>query len=354
VPDGVATLPRAQRVVACAGGDRVRVETRPVPRPGTGEMLLRLRAVGLCGTDLHKLATGAAAPGQVLGHELVGEVCALGGGVDAFAAGDRVAVPHHVPCGHCARCRRGSETLCETFRENLLEPGGFADYVLVRARAVDAAARKLPHGMRDETAVWMEPAACVLRGIDRAGLPADGVALVQGAGSMGLLHLLVLAAECPRVRVVVVDPLAARRELALALGAHAAAAPAGAAQAVAAASAGLGADAAFDTVGGAAALDAALALTREGGSVVLFAHARCRERAAFDLNALFRSERRVLGSYSAATGEQARVFAHLARGALDPSPLVSHRLDLARFADGVELARAREALKVVFTGGGTP
>jgi len=345
-----STAAPTQQVVACTGGAATRLEPRPVPAPGRGEMLLRLRAVGLCGTDLFKLVTGAVTPGLVLGHELVGTVYALGTGVEGFGLGERIAVPHHVPCGECAQCRRGSETLCTTFRENLLEPGGFANFVLVRRRAVREAARRVPETVGDDTALWMEPAACVMRGVWRAALPADGVAVVQGAGSMGLLHLLVMRAEYPGVRVVMVDPMAERRALAMRLGAHGAVEPGDAVGLVTHASDGLGADAVFDTVGGAGPLNAALDLSREGGAVVVFAHAGEGERADFDINALFKHERRIVGSYSGGPGEQARVFEHMCAGRLDPAPLVSHRLGLERFDEGVRLARAREALKVVFTG----
>ncbi len=140
-------------------------------------MLLKLRVVGFCGTDLFKLKTGTAPAGGVLGHELVGTVAALGEGVSGFALGDRVVVPHHVPCGECVLCRRGAETMCAIFKENLLEPGAFADHILVRPRAVAQAARKLPDGLSDESAVFMEPAACVLRGIDRSGLTGEGSAV---------------------------------------------------------------------------------------------------------------------------------------------------------------------------------
>ncbi|HBC07028.1 MAG TPA: alcohol dehydrogenase, partial [Rhodospirillaceae bacterium] len=115
---------------------------------------------------------------------------------------------HHVPCGTCLMCRRGNETMCETFRENLMAPGGFADTVLIKARATAQAAHRVPDGVSDEAAVFMEPAACVLRGVERAAVAADGVAVIQGAGSMGLLHLLVLKAALPGVRVAVIDPQA--------------------------------------------------------------------------------------------------------------------------------------------------
>jgi L-iditol 2-dehydrogenase len=312
-------------------------------------MLLKVRVVGLCGTDLFKLDHGTVVPGTVLGHELVGEVAGLGEGVTSFVDGDRVAVPHHVACGACELCLRGAVTMCEVFKENLLAPGGFADHVLVKARATSLAARKLPDDMADEVAVFMEPAACVLRGVHHAGVERDAVVVVQGGGAMGLLHLLVLVAEHPARRVLVIDPIEERRSLAVELGVEAAASPGeDAARTLMKMSGALGADAVFDTVGGATALDSAIALTRPGGTVVLFAHASEGERASFELNAVFKHERRILGSYSGGLEDQSLVFSMMQSGTLDPSPLVSHRLPLVDFASGVEIARRREALKILF------
>lgn len=343
------SIPRSHRVIACRGGDRTRLEERPLMPPRAGELLLKVRVVGLCGTDLFKLDNGRVEAGTVLGHELVGEVAAIGAGVTDFRDGDRVAVPHHVACGHCALCRRGAVTMCEVFRENLLVPGGFADHVVVKARATSHAARKLPDDLSDDVAVFMEPAACVLRGVRHANIEAQGTAVVQGGGGMGLLHLLVLHALHPTLQVVVIDPIDERRLLATTLGAVAAVAPGEAAyRATMEISGGLGADAVFDTVGGAPLLDAALALSRQGGTVVLFAHAPDAERAGFDLNALFKREQRILGSYSGGLEDQSQVFSMMLDGTLDPSPLVSHRLPLTDFDVGVDIARRRQALKILF------
>lgn len=346
-------------VAACAEDGQVRLESRPRPLPGPGEMTLRLRYAGLCGTDLFKLRHGTVPLGTVLGHEVVGTVEALGPGVTGFALGDRVVVPHHVACGVCVLCRRGAETLCPVFRENLLSPGGFSGHVLVRERAVRRAAFGLPDHVSDEAAVFLEPAACVLRGIRHArlaeiALPAppdeSPVVAVLGGGSMGLLHLLVLKALFRDLRVAISDPLEERRALALRLGADAAGAPEEMRTAVAALSGGLGADVAFDTVGGAGPLDAALGLTREGGTVVLFAHAPVSggaERAGFDLNPFFKSERKLIATYSSAVAEQREIYRLLATRRFDPSPLVTHRLPLSRLAEGIALANDLRALKVL-------
>ena len=154
------------------------MESRTVPAPKTGEILLKLRMVGFCGTDLFKLKSNNVRKGMVLGHEIVGEVIQLGNGVTKFKVGDRVAVPHHVPCGVCALCQNGSETMCESFRDNLIAPGGFADHILIKNRATSHAAKRIPDLVSDETAVFLEPAACVLRGVNRSDLtyPTDVVA----------------------------------------------------------------------------------------------------------------------------------------------------------------------------------
>ncbi|MFL6291385.1 MAG: zinc-binding dehydrogenase [Thermoanaerobaculia bacterium] len=344
-------------VVACAERGAVRIETRPRPVPGPGEMLLRLRYAGLCGTDLYKLRHATAEPGSVLGHEVVGTVEALGDGTLGFEPGDRVVVPHHVACGACDLCRRGSETLCPAFRENLLVPGGFSEHILVRERAVRLAAFGLPPHVPDEAAVFLEPAACVLRGILQARqfrlteMPAAGpeVAAVVGGGSMGLLHLLVLKAVRPGLRVAVSDPLEERLELARELGAEAAVPPGYARDAVDALSGGFGADVVFDTAGGAEALAAALGVVRPGGTVVLFAHAAENERAGFDLNAFFKSEGKLIATYSSSLAEQREVHRLMAGRRLDPSPLVTHRLPLSRFEEAVDLARELRALKILLT-----
>jgi L-iditol 2-dehydrogenase len=340
----------SHRVVACRGGGETRLEERPSPTPGPGEMLIRLNVAGLCGTDLFKLGTDGAPEGAVLGHEVVGTVIAVHAEVKKFREGDRIVVPHHVPCERCLYCRRGNETMCATFRENLMEPGGFADRILIRRRAVAHAANKVPDSLTDECAVFLEPAACVLRGVDRSGLDADGCAVILGAGSMGLLHLIVLKAVHPRLGIVVIDPEEPRRAIADLLGATSTAAPGEEAlEAVKAATAGHGADGVFDTVGGHDALSVGLVLTRPGGTVVLFAHAPHDARATLDLNTLFKSERRIVATYSGSLGEQRRIFDLLCSGELDPAPLVTHRLPLDDFQQGVDLVKQRKALKVLFT-----
>jgi L-iditol 2-dehydrogenase len=376
------------------GRGGLRVAEVPRPRPGPGELLLCLRCAGLCGTDLWKLRQGLAPPGSVLGHEVVGTVVELGertrngpdlatpatGAAGTMAArqaglrpetpaiGDRAVVVHHVACGACRFCRAGSATQCAAFREQQLVPGGFSELLVVREPAVREGLFLLPPLMEDETALFLEPLACVLRGLARGGFgdaPAGGdrpVVAILGAGGMGLLHLLALrAAAGPAPFIVLAEPLAERRALALRLGADNATEPGAAVRAeILERSDGRGADLVFDTVGGAAPLADALALGRPGGTVVLFAHAPAAvsaagEAAGFALNAFFKSERRLIATYSSSRSEQNAAWQLLTSGRLDPRPLITHRLPLERAGEAVALAASGTALKILLTpGGGCP
>jgi len=343
-------MPRTSRVVACLGGGRTAIEKREVAEPRARELLVRMRCSGLCGTDIFKLATGRDGPGLVLGHEIVGEVLSVGSEVSRFAVGDRVVTAHHVSCGACDLCERGSETMCPTFRDNLLDPGGFSDVIRVLTRATDHTTYRIPDSLSDEVAVFMEPAACVLRGVRKSRLSPGAACVILGGGSMGLLHLLVLRAVLPSLSTLLVDPLSTRRELATRLGANVAAAPGDALQEIQKLTGSRGADGVFDTVGGCERLREALSLCRPGGTVTLFAHAPEGAFADFDLNELFKHEKRIIGTYSGSLKEQAETFSLLESGRLDPSPLVTHKLPLDSFEEGVRLAREHEALKVLFLG----
>ena len=345
----------ACHAVVLRGPGDPRLETIHRPAAGQGELLLDLRCCGLCGSDLFKILHQPPPEGTVLGHEVVGTVVEIGPGVEGFSLGDRVVTPHHVPCGSCHLCRAGNPTLCPVFREDLLSPGGFSESFVVLPRAVRQAARSIPSSMSDELAIFLEPTACVLRGIDRAGLPRPDrssgsrqAVLIVGGGSMGLLHLLTLRALYPDLQIAVSDPLDHRREMADRLGADLTVGPHELGPGLADLTQGRGIDCVFDTVGHPAALRRALQTTREGATLVLFAHGRPGDELQVELNSLFKSERRLVGTYSGGPEEQERVWALLAEQRLDPTPLITHRLPLSRFAEGVDLATSHQALKVLF------
>jgi L-iditol 2-dehydrogenase len=164
----------------------VRVEEAADPEPGSGDVVCRVLACGVCGSDVLDTWVARKVP-TVLGHELAAEVTAIGAQVDGVAVGDRVVVHHHAPCGECRRCRRGHETLCERFRATALDPGGFAEQVRVPADLVGELL--VLGGLDAERATFVEPLACVLRAFERCGLRAGDSLLVVGCGTSGLLAI---------------------------------------------------------------------------------------------------------------------------------------------------------------------
>ncbi|MEO8218861.1 MAG: alcohol dehydrogenase catalytic domain-containing protein [Acidobacteriota bacterium] len=340
-------------VVVYSGDGGVAIERRAVRPLGSREILLRVRACGLCGTDLFKLQNDSVAHGTVLGHELVATVENVGDEVSGVVVGERVVVPHHVSCGTCASCLAGAEPLCPAFRENLLDPGGFSELVIVREKAVREAIYRFSDSVADEAAIFLEPAACVVRGVRRSGIfdntrsSTSPIAVILGAGSMGLLHLLVLKAMNPSAQVIISDFDENRRNLARTLGADVVAEPSSLASAVTTRSKGIGVDAVFDTAGRPDSLGDHVALLRGGGTIVLFAHGANGRRAGFDFNDFFKRECRMIATYSSSLSDQIVAHQLIEVARLDASALVTHVLPFSRFHEAVELCRQRQALKVL-------
>src|SRR4029078_8818484 len=202
----------------------------PRPDAGPGELLVRVSACGVCGTDLLKLYNHAVAKPIQLGHEVVGQVAALGAGVVEWQSGQRLALAHLVPCYVCHYCRHGNYSMCAAFKASNIRPGGFSEYVLASVDHVAHTALALPDAMPDERAVFVEPLACCVRALKRVALLPGDTALVVGAGAIGLLFLALLRRYSIQLAALDLRPdrLEQAREwgAALALDAAAAAMPA--------------------------------------------------------------------------------------------------------------------------------
>jgi L-iditol 2-dehydrogenase len=328
------------RAAVHAGIGEIRLETRPAPRIGPGELLLRVLGCGLCGSDLAKLRAPATRP-AVLGHEIVGEVAEAGDGAGSFRPGERVVVAHHVPCGTCHYCRRGSVSMCRAFKASNVDPGGFAEYVRVPAENVRQVTFRVPAGMADSVASFTEPLGCCVRAIRRAAVAAGDTVAVAGLGAMGCL-LLQLARQ-RGARVVGVDPIPGRRALAESLGAETAVAPEEAAAAIAGPSGGRGADVVVLAAAAPALVSTAFDWARDGGAVHLFVG---EGEAPVPVGQLYKRELTLTATYSSSPADLAEAFDLLQRGAIRVDALCSHRVPLERLADAVDLMERREALKV--------
>jgi L-iditol 2-dehydrogenase len=324
------------------------VSDAPPPVIGPGDVLLEMKACGLCGTDLAKLFQPQASAGVRLGHEFAGVVRAVGPEVIRFAPGDRVTAAHHVPCGSCWACRHGSESMCPQFKATNVDPCGFAELIRIPQLHVERVAFRLPDAMTYEEASFTEPLACAVRAVERSQvLPGDRIAVV-GAGGMGLLIAQALLAR--GADAIVLDIAEKRLALARELGVRAAANPAaaGVRKTLTDLTDGAGVDGVVLTVVNAGILEDAQRAVRAGGRINVFAGAAEGARLAMDLVDLYHRELTVVSTYSSTPATLAEAHALLAERRVRVSPLISHRLPLDAFDEGVRLQREGLATKVIY------
>ncbi|WP_028059829.1 alcohol dehydrogenase catalytic domain-containing protein [Candidatus Solirubrobacter pratensis] len=324
------------RTAVYHGGGEVRLEERAAPVPGRGEVLVEMRACGICGSDLMEWYLASRVP-LVLGHEPAGVVVAVGEGAPA-AVGERVFVHHHVPCGECEHCRRGHETLCDTFKATRIEPGGFSELILVPARNVAVDLLPLPDSVSDEAATLVEPLACCVRGLERARVGDGTRLLVIGGGQMGLLTAQ--AAVARGASVTLAEPLQARRELARELGARGVeprAEQVGTPNVI------------MLATGAAAAWELALACADRGAVIQLFAPSGPGQERSFVVDEVFFKELEIQASYSAGPRDTRAALALIESGAVTPEKLITHRFGLEDTGAALAMARSREGVKVIVT-----
>jgi len=353
----VGTTPQTMRAGVYRGVGRVVVEQVPVPEIFDGEVLLRVIACGVCGTDIKKIQHGFIAPPQILGHEIAGTIVQVGRGVRRWKPGDRVISFHHIPCGTCFYCDQKLFSQCPAYKRVGLTAGfdpnggGFAEYVRAMPWIVERGMVAIPPDGSFEEGTFVEPVNTCLKAIRKARIAAGELVLVMGQGPIGLS--LMLLARLAGATVLASDPMLARRAMSLRLGAAAALDPAAGnlGEEIRARTAGRGADAVFVAVPEAALVQEALGLARPGGRVVLFAHNDPLMRVEFPAAAVGVEEKEILGSYSAAVDLQEESARLVFERRLPVRELISHRFPLQEIERALELAArpAGDSLKVVIT-----
>ncbi|PYX17125.1 MAG: Zn-dependent alcohol dehydrogenase, partial [Acidobacteria bacterium] len=187
------SVPATMLAAVYRGVNDIRLETVPVPRIGSGELLLRVHTCGICGTDLKKIATGSHSAPRIFGHETSGEIAAIGNGVPDFKVGNRVVVFHHIPCGECYYCRHKTFAQCETYKKvgctAAFEPagGGFAEYVRIMDWIVQGGTIPIPDDVSFEQACFVEPVNTCMKGIETLRLQSGETVLVIGQGPIGII-----------------------------------------------------------------------------------------------------------------------------------------------------------------------
>ena len=324
----------------------IRIEEMPVPSIGPGELLVRVRASGICGSDVMEWYRARSAP-LVLGHEIAGEVAAVGEGVRPFRVGDRVFVTHHVPCGQCRYCRQGHPSVCDTLRRTHFHPGGFAEYVRVPQINVERGTLPLPEELSFDEGSFIEPVACVVRGQRMARVQAGQTVLVIGSGTAGLLHVQ-LARARGAGRVIASDINESRLRVARRLGADAAVPAADLPDGLLAANEGRLADVVVVCTGAVPALRQAVRSVDRGGTVLFFAPAPEGVEVAIPLFEFWRDEVTVATSYAAGSEDIAEAIELLRTRRVRVEEMITHRLSLAEAGLGFELvASGQEAIKVI-------
>jgi L-iditol 2-dehydrogenase len=327
----------------------VRIAEMAVPAVGPGEILVRTRVCGICTGDIMGWYMRRKAP-LVFGHEPAGEVAAVGSGVQGLRPGDRVFVHHHAPCLECALCARGEYVQCPAWRAGKLIPGGMAEYFAVPAGQVRGDTLRLPDGVSYADAALVEPLACTVKSIRRAGLRGGERVVIIGLGIMGQLHVL-LARHAGAKQVIGLDRVPFRLDRARALGADAVihVDEQDARPAVAELTGGDLADTVVVGPGSIEAMELGLALAGRGATVVLFTASRPEDRLAVAPYDLYFREVRLVPSYSCGPNDTREALDLIARGVITREQVVTHEFPLECVVEAYQTAAMTSALKTIVT-----
>ena len=335
----------------------VRVEEVPVPEVAPGEVLIKVAACGICGTDIKKIFHAYVPAPQILGHELAGTVVAVGPGVTKWRVGDRVMSFHHIPCGACFYCERRLFSQCAQYKTTGLtggftpNGGGFGEYVKAMPWVAERGIVALPDDVSFEEATFLEPINTIVKAVQKARITSGETVLIAGCGPIGLQLLMV--AKLQGARIFTSDPMAVRREKSISLGALESFDPTNGklSEVVKTRTEGRGADAVLVAVAHPSVVVDALAAARPGGRVLLFAANDPVTKIEFPAAAVGIDEKEILGSYSAAVDIQQEAADLVLQKKLPVMEIVSHRYPLDRIQEALELAAhpTEESLKILIT-----
>lgn len=325
----------------------IRLEEMPIPRIGPGELLVKVIASGICGSDVMEWYRIKKAP-LVLGHEITGEVVEVGTGVDRYRVGDRVFVSHHVPCNTCRYCLNGQHTVCETLHTTNYDPGGFAEYLRVPALNVDRGVFVLPDEISFDEGTFIEPLACVVRGQRLARLSPGQTVLILGSGISGLLHAA-MARASGAGRIMATDISEYRRAMAQRLGADIVMSAEEAAPVrVRQVNDGRLADLVIVCTGAFPAFEQALQAVDRGGTVLFFAPTEPGVSLPIPVNDFWRNGITLLPSYGGSPLDITIAIDLLRARRIPVQEMITHHVGLAEAARGFQtVAQGDKSIKVI-------
>jgi len=336
------------RVAVYYSNSDVRLEKTSVPNIGPGELLMKVYASGICGSDVLEWYRLHKAP-LVLGHEVAGQVVRVGEGVNKFKEGDRIVAAHHVPCNTCHYCLTGHHTACETLRNTNFDPGGFAEFIRLPAINVDRGTFLIPDSLSYEEATFHEPLGCVLRAFRAMQIKPGQSVLVLGSGIAGML-IVHLAKILGAGKIMVVDKANFRLDLARKYGADVVMSPSQETSSVLKEmNVGRLADLVFVSTGAQQAHYQALECVERGGKVLFFALTDPGFELPVSINNLFvRNDITLTTSYGASPYDSWQALELLRAARVDVEGMISHRLPLADTGKGFQLVmEAKDSMKII-------
>lgn len=325
------------RAAHLTGAMQLEVRQIPVPQPPPGGALMKVHAIGLCGSDINRIRHTTSDEVRVLGHEVVGEIVSIDNNSVDFQPGERLAIGHvHVPCMHCVYCRHGAPAMCRHFKSIRIEPGGYAEYIALTSDHLAHSALRLPEHVSNDAATFIDPLACCLRAVRSTEVEAFDRVVVVGAGIMGLLFVQLLRemqAEC-----YVVDISSHRLEVARKFGAQHTTDASGQTlvEEILARTEHQGSDVVLFTYLNQSILDDGMGYARDGSRLCVFAPPIETLNLNLNFFDFFRREMRMSSSYSSTLLDLENALQWIASGRVDVEAMVTGRTDLEGLLDTVK------------------
>jgi L-iditol 2-dehydrogenase len=330
----------------------IKLEKRPVPKLGPGEILLKVKAATTCGTDLKTYLRGYRAPPPfILGHEYAGDIVKVGEGVTWLKPGMRVSGVNSAPCFTCYYCQHGQYSLCDSlFKDIYVFLGTFAEYVKIPAQIAKVNVFEIPKGVSYEKAALTEPLACALQGVEDCDIQiGDSVAII-GCGPLGLFFVQLVKSRGAG-KIVSLDLTSHRLDLAKKLGADFVVNPQSTdpIKAVRELTDGRGADVVIEAAGYPETWEQAIAMARKGGRVNLFAGPPAGTKVTVDTNRMHYDSLKLLATFHLTPSTARRSFDMIASGRIDVGPLLTTKMRLEEAEKALLMMKEGKALKIALT-----